>query len=64
MAPPKSDFIRRCYAAIAVTKTVSVPMRPATIGSSAVYTITLSNTGNAASADNAGNELTDVVPPD
>ena len=59
-ANPTSFVVR--YAAIAVTKTVSVPMRPATIGSSAVYTITLSNTGNAASADNAGNELTDVVP--
>ena len=59
-ANPTSFVVR--YVVIAVTKTVSVPVLPAAIGATAVYTITLSNTGNAASPDNAGNELTDVVP--
>ena len=31
-------------------------------GGAVVYTIVLSNSGNAAAADNAGNELTDVLP--
>ena len=59
-ANPTSFVVR--YVVIAVTKTVSVPVLPAAIGATAVYTITLSNTGNVASPDNAGNELTDVVP--
>lgn len=43
------------------TKTVSVGSNP-TVGSVAVYTIVLSNAGNTATLDNAGDELTDVVP--
>ena len=47
-------------AAVAATKTVSSgPYRP---GSSLVYTITLTNSGNAATTDNPGNEMTDVLP--
>jgi len=41
------------------TKSVSGTFTP---GSTVTYTITLSNSGPAAQADNSGNELTDVLP--
>jgi uncharacterized repeat protein (TIGR01451 family) len=41
------------------TKTVSGTF---SIGGTITYTVTLSNSGSAASPDNAGNELTDVLP--
>ena len=44
---------------VSATKTASGTF---TAGSTVTYTITLSNTGNAASLDNAGNELTDILP--
>jgi uncharacterized repeat protein (TIGR01451 family) len=46
-------------AAISATKTVSGTF---TAGSTVTYTIVLSNSGASASLDNAGNELTDVLP--
>jgi len=48
------------FAAVTATKTVSAG--PYAVGGSVVYTIVMSNSGNIASADNAGNELTDVLP--
>lgn len=48
------------YAAVTATKTVAVPAT--SVGAPATYTITLSNSGNAASPDNAGDELVDVLP--
>jgi uncharacterized repeat protein (TIGR01451 family) len=42
-----------------LTKTVSGTF---TTGSTVTYTLTITNTGDAASPDNAGNELTDVLP--
>jgi uncharacterized repeat protein (TIGR01451 family) len=44
---------------VTATKTVSGTFAA---GSTVTYTITLSNSGNAPSPDNAGNELTDVLP--
>ena len=58
-ANPTSFVVR--FAAVTATKTVSVPNRA--VGAPVVYTITLSNSGNTATTDNAGNELTDVLPP-
>jgi uncharacterized repeat protein (TIGR01451 family) len=46
-------------AAVTATKTVSGTFK---VGGTVTYTIVLSNSGSAASPDNAGNELTDVVP--
>ncbi len=46
--------------AITATKTVSVPSLG--VGAAATYTITLNNAGNAATTDNPGDELTDVLP--
>jgi uncharacterized repeat protein (TIGR01451 family) len=45
-----------------VTGTKTVSAGPYTVGGSITYTITLNNTGSAPSPDNAGNELTDVLP--
>jgi uncharacterized repeat protein (TIGR01451 family) len=45
--------------AVAGTKTVAGTFRQ---GGTVTYTITLTNSGNAAQADNAGHELTDVLP--
>ncbi|HEV7768748.1 MAG TPA: M36 family metallopeptidase [Thermoanaerobaculia bacterium] len=42
-----------------LTKTVSGSFQP---GSTVTYTITITNTGDTASGDNAGDELTDVLP--
>jgi uncharacterized repeat protein (TIGR01451 family) len=47
-------------AVVAATKTVSGKFNPY---STATYTITLTNTGNAATADNTGDELVDSLPP-
>lgn len=44
---------------LAATKTVSGTFTP---GGSITYVITISNTGTAASADNVGDEFTDVLP--
>lgn len=41
------------------TKTVSGTF---SVGNTVTYTVTLTNSGNAAAADNAGNEFTDVLP--
>jgi uncharacterized repeat protein (TIGR01451 family)/fimbrial isopeptide formation D2 family protein len=46
-------------ATLSATKTASGSF---TVGSTVTYTVTISNTGNAASLDNAGNEFTDVLP--
>ncbi|MGN6185073.1 MAG: hypothetical protein ACTHQM_15635, partial [Thermoanaerobaculia bacterium] len=46
-------------AQLSATKSVSGTL---TTGGSITYTITLSNSGTAASLDNAGNEFTDVLP--
>ncbi len=48
------------FATVTATKTVSVGPHP--IGSAVTYTIILTNSGNTATTDNAGNELTDVLP--
>jgi uncharacterized repeat protein (TIGR01451 family) len=48
-------------AVVSGTKTVSAG--PYTVGSTITYTITLTNSGPGAQADNPGNELTDVLPP-
>jgi uncharacterized repeat protein (TIGR01451 family) len=47
-------------ATVSATKTVSAG--PYNVGGNVTYTIVLSNTGNAATTDNPGNELTDVLP--
>jgi uncharacterized repeat protein (TIGR01451 family) len=47
-------------AVITATKAVTGGNQQA--GGTVIYTVTLSNTGNTAQADNAGNELTDTVP--
>lgn len=44
---------------VAATKTVSGPF---TVGSTATYTVVLTNTGPGIQADNPGNEFTDVLP--
>jgi uncharacterized repeat protein (TIGR01451 family) len=44
---------------LAATKTATGTFDP---GSTVTYTIVISNSGNTASPDNAGNELTDVLP--
>lgn len=46
-------------AVLSATKTVTGNFVP---GGTITYTITISNTGNAASADNAGNEFVDILP--
>jgi uncharacterized repeat protein (TIGR01451 family) len=46
-------------AALTATKTATGTFEP---GSTVTYTIVISNSGNTASPDNAGNELTDVLP--
>ncbi len=46
---------------VTATKVVAVAS-PAAVGGSAAYTIVLSNTGNTATLDNPGDELTDVLP--
>jgi len=46
-------------AVLSATKTVAGNFVP---GGTITYTITISNTGNAASADNAGNEFVDILP--
>jgi uncharacterized repeat protein (TIGR01451 family) len=46
-------------AVVSGTKTAAGTFAP---GSTVTYTITLTNSGNAIAADNAGNELTDVLP--
>ncbi len=58
-ANPTSFVVR--FAAVTATKTVSVLNKA--VGAPVIYTITLSNSGNTATTDNAGNELTDVLPP-
>ncbi len=47
-------------ASVSGTKTASGTFTP---GSTVTYTITLTNSGAGAQADNPGNELTDVLPP-
>jgi uncharacterized repeat protein (TIGR01451 family) len=47
-------------AMVSGTKTASGPF---TVGSSVTYTITLTNSGSGAQANNPGNEFTDVLPP-
>ena len=54
-----TSFVVR-FATVTATKTVSVPSKA--VGAPVVYTITLSNSGNTATTDNVGNELTDVLP--
>src|SRR4051794_1255034 len=46
-------------AAVTATKSVSGTFK---VGGTVTYTIVLSNSGSSASPDNAGNELTDLVP--
>ena len=46
-------------AAVTATKTVAGTFAP---GSTVTYTVTISNTGSGATADNPGNEFTDVLP--
>ncbi len=46
-------------ATVAATKTVTGTF---TVGSTVTYTVVLSNSGSSATLDNAGNELTDVLP--
>ncbi len=46
--------------ALTATKTVSAPSK--VVGAVVTYTIVLSNSGNTATPDNAGDELTDVLP--
>jgi len=46
-------------ATLAATKTVSGTFSP---GGAVTYTITINNTGTAATTDNPGNELTDILP--
>ncbi|HEY2295068.1 MAG TPA: carboxypeptidase regulatory-like domain-containing protein [Thermoanaerobaculia bacterium] len=48
-------------AVITGTKTVSAG--PYAIGNTITYTVTLTNSGTGAQADNPGNEFTDVLPP-
>ena len=57
-ANPTTFVVRS--AAVSATKTVSAG--PYAAGAVVTYTIVLSNSGNAATTDNAGNELTDVLP--
>ena len=55
-----TSFVVR-NASVTATKVVAVAS-PAAVGGGAVYTIVLSNSGNAATLDNPGDELTDVLP--
>jgi len=50
------------FAAV-VTATKTVSPGPYTPGGAVTYTITLSNSGNAPSLDNPGNEVSDTLPP-
>ena len=59
-ANPTSFAVRST--SVTATKVVAVASPPV-VGGSAVYTIVLSNSGNAATLDNVGNEFTDVLPP-
>lgn len=47
---------------VAVTATKTVSAGPYRVNDVVTYTITLANTGNTATTDNPGNELTDVLP--
>jgi len=58
-ANPTSFVVR--YTSVTATKIVAVAS-PAAAGGSAVYTIVLSNAGNATTLDNTGDEFTDVLP--
>ncbi len=57
-ADPTSFVVRSAL----VTATKAVSAGPYTPGGAVTYTIVLSNTGNAATTDNPGDELTDVLP--
>ena len=57
-----SDTIQAAAGAV-VTGTKTVSAGPYTVGSTITYTITLTNSGPGAQANNPGNELTDVLPP-
>jgi uncharacterized repeat protein (TIGR01451 family) len=46
----------------AVTGTKTVSAGPYTVGGTITYTVTLTNSGTGAQADNPGNEFTDVLP--
>lgn len=47
---------------LAVNSVTDVATGPFSTGSTMTYTLVISNSGNAASGDNPGNELTDVLP--
>jgi uncharacterized repeat protein (TIGR01451 family) len=57
-----SDTIQAPAGAL-VTGTKTVSAGPYAVGATITYTITLTNNGSGAQADNPGNELTDVLPP-
>jgi uncharacterized repeat protein (TIGR01451 family) len=56
-----SDTVQSAPGAV-VSGTKTVSAGPYTVGSTITYTITLTNSGPGAQADNPGNELTDVLP--
>ena len=59
-ADPTSFTVQE--ALVGVTKTVSVPRSPVPIGAAVVYTITMTNTGNAPTLNSSTLGLLDVVP--
>jgi|CXWL01.1.fsa_nt_gi uncharacterized repeat protein (TIGR01451 family) len=61
-AADPTAFLVTSPAIVNVTKTVGAG--PYTPGGGVTYTVVLSNTGNGAQLDNAGHELTDVLPTD
>jgi uncharacterized repeat protein (TIGR01451 family) len=58
---PNESVVVSAGAAVAGTKTVTPG--PYAVGGTITYTVTLTNSGSAAQADNAGNEFIDVLPP-
>jgi len=59
-ADPTSFTVQE--ALVGVTKTVSVPRSPVPVGAAVVYTITMTNTGNAPTLNSSTLGLLDVVP--
>jgi uncharacterized repeat protein (TIGR01451 family) len=56
-----SDTVNAAPGAV-VTGTKTVSAGPYTVGGTITYTVTLTNSGTGAQADNPGNEFTDVLP--